>query len=48
MEIRNAIARLIERLPDLELSPDTKPTRFISPIINGLVHLPAQFTPISV
>ena len=47
MEIRNTIARLIERLPDLELDPDTKPTRFASAIVNGLVHLPAQFTPIA-
>jgi cytochrome P450 family 142 subfamily A polypeptide 1 len=48
MEIRNAVARLIERLPDLELAPGTEPTRFPSAIVNGLVHMPTVFTPISV
>jgi len=48
MEIRNTIARLLERLPDLELVPDSPPTRFASPIVNGLVHMPTVFAPISV
>ena len=48
MEIRNAISRLLDRLPDMALVPGTEPTRFPSAIVNGLVHLPATFTPISV
>jgi cytochrome P450 len=48
MEIRNTISRLLERLPDLELVPDSPPTRFASPIVNGLVHMPTVFTPTSV
>jgi cytochrome P450 len=47
MEIRNTLARLLERLPDLELAPDTQPTRFASTIVNGLAHMPTVFTPIS-
>ena len=45
MEIGNAIFRLLERLPDLELAPGTQPTRFPSPIVNGLLNLPAVFAP---
>ena len=47
MEIRNAIQRLLERLPDLELVPGTVPTRFPSAIVNGLVHMPTVIEPIS-
>ncbi|MBJ22098.1 MAG: cytochrome P450 [bacterium] len=48
MEIGNAVQRLIERLPDLELAPGTEATRFPSAIVNGLAHMPTVFTPTSV
>jgi len=48
MEIGNTVQRLIERLPDLELAAGTEPTRFPSPIVNGLARMPTTFTPISV
>jgi cytochrome P450 family 142 subfamily A polypeptide 1 len=46
MEIRVAVGRLLERLPDLELAPGTRPERAFSPIINGLVSMPVVFTPV--
>ena len=45
MEVRVAIGRLLERLPDLRPEPGTRPTRSWSSIINGLERLPVVFTP---
>jgi cytochrome P450 family 142 subfamily A polypeptide 1 len=45
MEIRVAIGRILERLPDLTLAPGAQLLRFRSPIVNGLTQMPAVFTP---
>jgi cytochrome P450 len=45
MEMRVAIGRVLERLPDLRLEPGSKPRYFRSSVMNGLTSLPAVFTP---
>jgi len=45
MEMRVALARILERLPDLRPEPGSKPRYFHSAVMNGLTHLPAVFTP---
>jgi cytochrome P450 len=45
MEMRVAIGRILERLPDLELDAGDKPRFFRSAVMNGLTYLPAVFTP---
>jgi len=45
MEMRVAIGRTLERLPDLELDAAAKPLYFRSSVMNGLDRLPAVFTP---
>jgi cytochrome P450 len=45
MEMRVAIGRILERLPDLYLEPGSSPRHFHSSVMNGLTYLPAVFTP---
>jgi cytochrome P450 len=45
MEMRVAIGRILERLPDLHLEPGSSPRHFHSSVMNGLTYLPAVFTP---
>ena len=45
MEIRVTLERVLARLPDLQLAPGARLERHASSIVNGLVHMPAVFTP---
>jgi cytochrome P450 family 142 subfamily A polypeptide 1 len=43
MEIRVTLARVLTRLPDLQMAPGAKLERHPSSIVNGLVHMPVIF-----
>jgi cytochrome P450 len=45
MEMRVALGRILERLPDLQLDPSEAPRFFPSSVVNGLTYLPACFGP---
>jgi cytochrome P450 family 142 subfamily A polypeptide 1 len=45
MEMRVALGRILERLPDLRLDQASPASVFPSSVVNGLSQLPAVFTP---
>ncbi len=45
MELRVTLERILQRLPELRLDPDSPPRHFASSLVDGLASLPALFTP---
>jgi cytochrome P450 len=45
LEMRTALARLLDRLPDIELSDDADFSGLITGQLTNIIRMPARFTP---